>query len=725
MTMEKAYWRKKLPPGFQFWMENLGRSIVFAQPENIYEHAAKYLEQRLMERNMALSRLPKTSYLQKLAVKKRENLLDEEAPKDEENEAIIRVDEAKAESAHTFPRTKSLREQTVRSEGAVVPRDFPSPVQLQKTDGDESGRETPAEVSDAVARTLQATQETSEDVAEGEQMEADSQEDAHESHEQTLLLEFSEQSVLDRSTASLKGSRSTAADSVGSQSTGGYINSITALEKILVESRAGLADNPETVPLEKEQSRDLTPTNRESLAATEQCEAPPCDGENQEIAMEHTEQREETRSNTVSNVENETLACDEPTSGPLVLRPEAGPLVPVADHDSSVHEENTDSQNTLPEVVQQQTEDGKNEVNATETTSEAVPDYEDSNEEEQTIEVGAVSTSVEAIVITEDEVDQAAEEMGDNTEDVKTASDVNHPEETSEKGGEDSNNTMDHKIEETSVEANPPESQDEHHEEAAHATKDSLDQIEHPKAEEPTEETGSLEESVKQTTESKQMIEETNPHPEDTTNGDNTQEIPTESPEEKKDHTTEENSTDGVVEENGDVTVEENVTAGPGIPDDKMSMSGENDEVTNEEPSNAALEQPTDETAVSGQGCDVTADESTNDNPENPVEGTTEPQSVQGSEATVEEPTTEEAENKSEGKTESVENCEATVEEPTTMQTGGDPECCEAAVEEPASGDQEKPAQANEENQCSKVDTSQNDNTTSEKASVTVVPDAE
>ncbi|XP_022336107.2 uncharacterized protein LOC111132574 [Crassostrea virginica] len=719
--MEKAYWRKKLPPGFQFWMENLGRSIVFAQPENIYEHAAKYLEQRLMERNMALSRLPKTSYLQKLAVKRRENILDEEAPKDEENEAIIRVDEAKAESAHTFPRTKSLREQPVRSEGAVVPRNFPSPMQLQKTDGDESGRETPVEVSDAVARTLQATQETSEDVAEGEQMEADSQEDAHESHEQTLLLEFSEQSVLDRSTASLKGSRSIAADSVGSQSTGGYINSITALEKILVESRAGLADNSETVPLEKEQSRDLTQTNRESLVATEQCEAPPCGGENQEIVMEHTEQLEKTKSNAVSNVEKESLACDEPVSGPLVLRPEAGPLVPVADHDSSVHEENTDSQNALPEVVQQQTEDGKDEVNATEPTSEAVPDYEDSNEEEQTIEVGAVSTSVEAIVITEDEVDQAAEEMEDNTEDVKTASDVDHSEEISEKGGEDSNNTMDHKIEETSVEANPPESQDEHHEEAAQTTKDSLAQIEHPKAEEPTEETGSLEESVKQTTESKQMIEETNPHPEDTTNGDNTQEIPTESPDEKKDHATEENSTDGVVEENGDVTVEENVTAGPEIPDDKISMSGENDEVTNEVPSNAELEQPTDETAVSGQGCDVTADESTNDNPENPVEGTTEPESVQGSEATVEEPTTEEAENTSEGNKD-VEDCEATVEEPTTVQTGGDPECCEAAVEEPASGD---PAQANEESQNSKVDTSQNDNTTSEKASVTVVPDAE
>ena len=674
---------------------------------------------------MALSRLPKTSYLQKLAVKKRENILDEEAPKDEENEAIIRIDEAKAESAHTFPRTKSLREQTVRSEGAVVPRDFPSPVQLQKTDGDESGRETPAEVSDAVARTLQATQETSEDVAEGEQMEADSQEDAHESHEQTLLLEFSEQSVLDRSTASLKGSRSTAADSVRSQSTGGYINSITALEKILVESRAGLADNLETVPLEKEQSRDLTQTNRESLVATEQFEAPPCDGENQEIVMEHTEQLENTKSNAVSNVENESLACDEPVSGPLVLRPESGPLVPVADHDSSVHEESTDSQNafqnTLPGVVQQQTEEGKDEVNATETTPEAVADFEDSNEEEQTIEVGVVSTSVEAIVITEDEVDQAAEEMRDKTEDVKTASDDDHSEETSEKGGEDSNNTMDHKIEETSVEANLPESQDEHHEEAAQTTTDSLNQIEHPKAEGPTEETGSLEESVKQTTESKQMIEETNPHPEDTTNGDNTQEMTTESPEEKKDHATEENSTDGVVEENGDVTVEENVTAGPGIPDDNMSMSGENDEVTNEVPSNAELEQPTDETAVSGQGCDVTADESTNDNPENPVEGTTEPESVQGSEATVEEPTTEEAENTSEGNKD-VEDCEATVEEPTTVQTGGDPECCEAAVEEPASGD---PAQANEESQNSKVDTSQNDNTTSEKASVTVVPDAE
>lgn len=214
--MEKAYWRRKLPPGFQFWMENLGRSVVYAQPDNIYEHAAKYLEEKLMERNMALERLPKNSYLQKLALKKngRKSENEDAVSKDDENEAILRVDGAKADSAHTFQAKKSSKEQNAKSLGAITSKDIPSSSQLQRTAGDESGRETPVEVTNAVARTLEVAQEQSSDdtVAMEEQAETESQEDAHASHEKTLLLESSQVKVSDQDSTNLKGSSGTNSD---------------------------------------------------------------------------------------------------------------------------------------------------------------------------------------------------------------------------------------------------------------------------------------------------------------------------------------------------------------------------------------------------------------------------------------------------------------------------------------------------------------------------------
>lgn len=213
--MEKAYWRRKLPPGFQFWMENLGRSVVYAQPDNIYEHAAKYLEEKLMERNMALERLPKNSYLQKLALKKNGRKSENDAvSKDDENEAILRVDDAKADSAHTFQAKTSLREQNAKSLGAITSKDIPSSSQLQRTAGDESGRETPFEVSNAVARTLQVAQEQRADdtAVMEEQAETESQEDAHASHEKTLLLESSQVKVSDQDLTNGKGSSGTNSD---------------------------------------------------------------------------------------------------------------------------------------------------------------------------------------------------------------------------------------------------------------------------------------------------------------------------------------------------------------------------------------------------------------------------------------------------------------------------------------------------------------------------------
>lgn len=43
-------------------MENLGRSVVYVQLDNIYEYVVKYMEEKLMERNMVLERLLKNFY---------------------------------------------------------------------------------------------------------------------------------------------------------------------------------------------------------------------------------------------------------------------------------------------------------------------------------------------------------------------------------------------------------------------------------------------------------------------------------------------------------------------------------------------------------------------------------------------------------------------------------------------------------------------------------------
>nr|XP_034330496.1 protein app1-like [Crassostrea gigas] len=165
---------------------------------------------------MALERLPKNSYLQKLALKKngRKSENEDAVSKDDENEAILRVDGAKADSAHTFQAKKSSKEQNAQSLGAITSKDIPSSSQLQRTAGDESGRETPVEVTNAVARTLEVAQEQSSDdtAAMEEQAETESQEDAHASHEKTLLLESSQVKVSDQDSTNWKGSSGTNSD---------------------------------------------------------------------------------------------------------------------------------------------------------------------------------------------------------------------------------------------------------------------------------------------------------------------------------------------------------------------------------------------------------------------------------------------------------------------------------------------------------------------------------
>ena len=50
-TVERVYWKRKLPEGFQHCLEYLSRSIMRNKPENVYEYAAVYLEGKMVERH--------------------------------------------------------------------------------------------------------------------------------------------------------------------------------------------------------------------------------------------------------------------------------------------------------------------------------------------------------------------------------------------------------------------------------------------------------------------------------------------------------------------------------------------------------------------------------------------------------------------------------------------------------------------------------------------------
>ena len=48
-SVERQYWRRRLPAKFQLLLERLGRVIVRENPSNLLEFAAKYLEEKLLE----------------------------------------------------------------------------------------------------------------------------------------------------------------------------------------------------------------------------------------------------------------------------------------------------------------------------------------------------------------------------------------------------------------------------------------------------------------------------------------------------------------------------------------------------------------------------------------------------------------------------------------------------------------------------------------------------
>lgn len=50
-TLNHAYWRRKLPRGFTFYIERLTRGIIRVQPSNIPQFAAVFMEEILVQRN--------------------------------------------------------------------------------------------------------------------------------------------------------------------------------------------------------------------------------------------------------------------------------------------------------------------------------------------------------------------------------------------------------------------------------------------------------------------------------------------------------------------------------------------------------------------------------------------------------------------------------------------------------------------------------------------------
>lgn len=249
---------------------------------------------------MALERLPKNSYLQKLGLKKngRKSENEDAVSKDDENEAILRVGDAKADSAHTFQAKKSLRDQNAKSLGAISSKDIPSSSQLQRTAGDESGRETPVEVTNAVARTLEVAQEQ-------EQAETESQEDAHASHEKTLLLESSQVKVSDQDSTNWKGSSGTNSDDA---------QSVAYSEENQDSGQNDLKDED----IKNSPSKRVDEV--ENIVASD---------------TESTEQRESV-SNTekladITATEKEPSISEEESVGPQEPMPDSSPAVPAAE----------------------------------------------------------------------------------------------------------------------------------------------------------------------------------------------------------------------------------------------------------------------------------------------------------------------------------------------------------------------------------------------------------
>lgn len=64
-NLERAYWRRKLPLGFRFYLERLVRALLQEEPPNGKEFAAAFFEELLVQRNSELNLLPESPYFYK------------------------------------------------------------------------------------------------------------------------------------------------------------------------------------------------------------------------------------------------------------------------------------------------------------------------------------------------------------------------------------------------------------------------------------------------------------------------------------------------------------------------------------------------------------------------------------------------------------------------------------------------------------------------------------
>ncbi|KAH9509270.1 hypothetical protein Btru_046640 [Bulinus truncatus] len=130
MTNElKEYWKRRLPFGFQFYLERLAQSIIRHQPENIIKFAALYFEKVYSIKNAEISNLPKESYFVKLFKK---NLSEAQRKKKQHWRPELEV-----ETCHSEPLAESDGNLSFESQAKPV---LTSLALTEETEGEEVER---------------------------------------------------------------------------------------------------------------------------------------------------------------------------------------------------------------------------------------------------------------------------------------------------------------------------------------------------------------------------------------------------------------------------------------------------------------------------------------------------------------------------------------------------------------------------------------------------------
>ncbi|XP_062612714.1 thioredoxin domain-containing protein 3 homolog [Saccostrea cucullata] len=542
MSAEKVYWRRKLPQGFQLFMENLARSVIRQQPEDVLEYAAMYFERKLIERNAALRRLPDVSYLQKLGYKtiNKKPTTESDLPKERAAVDSITAEEEnkKVESAHAFPERKSLKEQGgVRSDGAVAHRDVSSPVHLQKTAGDDvGGRDTPIGVSEAVASTLKATQEelaceTSRLSATEQVEEGDEQDDAHASHEKIMLAESEERIEMKQDLLNeiRESSRSLHKTQTTQETTEDTKEKISAESIDTTEHRKSdreLAQSIEQVVHAEEVSRISIETKRPSVAVVDDTEHILPTDVHKVGETFSTDKTNESISNLgeCENIVEAGPVVPVVEAGPVVPVVEAGPVVPVVEAGPAVPvavpEPNIESQQHV------EIESSKHQDLAEEQTPDVQTETEevgDENQDEHLVESCAVTCSAEALLDEKEDENRESESEPTNIEherettsgqskEAVSRQDVEEREHTKDAASGDLENTVDDSHEEHKEDIGSIEKSDQEAEVHVEETKEQTDGL--------TQSADEHSEEPAKQTEEMQQAEGTDQHPGETVQAD-------------------------------------------------------------------------------------------------------------------------------------------------------------------------------------------------------------